>query len=116
MEKTTKSTCDSISVFSLCSCLTDPDILAQINELAAPVDELGMVVVGETFVQLTGDSVICRMRECNLGNLIADAMLESFVTYNGGESWSTVGISLMNGGGIRTTVDQGIIICHFDYC
>ncbi|KAJ8023887.1 5'-nucleotidase [Holothuria leucospilota] len=87
----------------------DPDILAQINELAAPVDELGLVVVGETFVELTGDSATCRTRECNLGNLIADAMLESFVTYNGGESWSTVGISLMNGGGIRTTVDQGDI-------
>ncbi|KAJ8023886.1 5'-nucleotidase [Holothuria leucospilota] len=87
----------------------DPDVLSEINEFAKPITDFGKVVVGETYVRLIGNRATCRMRECNLGNLITDAMLESFVTYHGEESWSTVAISLMNGGGIRTTVDQGDI-------
>lgn len=87
--------------------MADLDVLSEINEFAKPISDFGKVVVGETYVRLIGNRATCRMRECNLGNLITDAMLESFVTYHGEEPWSTVGISLMNGGGIRTTVDQG---------
>lgn len=32
-------------------------------------------VIGKTLVLLNGDTTECRFRECNLGNLICDAMV-----------------------------------------
>ncbi|KAJ8023884.1 5'-nucleotidase [Holothuria leucospilota] len=85
----------------------DPDVLSEVFKFSEPIRQFESTVFGESYVRLVGDRMTCRTRECNLGNLVTDAMLESFIKYEGGESWSEVSISLMIGGGIRTTVDQG---------
>src|SRR5690606_37126183 len=53
--------------------------------------------VGDTSVFLVGDRAICRAAECNLGNLITDAM----------RAYSGAPIAITNGGGIRSSVPVG---------
>ncbi len=78
----------------------DPEIEGIVNELKAPVDELRNTSIGATTdVFLTGDRSVCRIEECNLGNLIADAM----------RAESGAQISIMNGGGIRADIEPGEI-------
>ena len=74
----------------------------RITVLAAPLSALRTQVVGETTVPLNGARADARSKETNLGNLIADAMLEK--TRAAGAQ-----LALMNGGSIRTSVDAGQI-------
>ena len=46
-------------------------------------------VIGRTLVHLVGDRNVCRYRECNLGNLIADGALRRCLM-SGGPGWSQV--------------------------
>lgn len=80
----------------------DPGFEARIGVLAQPLVELRAKVIGEASVPLNGSRADVRVRETNLGNLIADAMLEK--TKGAGAQ-----IALMNGGGIRASIDQGPI-------
>lgn len=70
------------------------DLVAKLN---APLEELKQTVVGESTVDLVGDRKVCRAMECNLGNLITDAMRES----------TKVDIAIENGGGIRADIPAG---------
>jgi 5'-nucleotidase len=53
--------------------------------------------VGETSVFLVGDRAVCRVAECNLGNLITDAM----------RAETGAQIAIENGGGIRSNIPVG---------
>ena len=53
----------------------DPDVSDLIAGLAEPIAELQALPVGESAVFLEGDRAVCRFAECNLGNLITDALL-----------------------------------------
>ena len=72
----------------------NPEMLALIAELAKPLDELRAQVIGQTAVSLDGDRDECRSAECNMGNLVADA-----IRFDTG-----VQIAIMNGGGIRASI------------
>ncbi len=78
----------------------DEEILARVQELAKPVEELRNQVIGEAAVDLDGERASCRFYECTMGNLVTDAML-----------WATekqgVQIALQNGGGIRASIPAG---------
>ena len=78
----------------------DADIQARVEALAAPLNELKVMVVGSAAVDLDGDRSTCRFGECTMGNLITDAML-----------WQTQGegtqIAIQNGGGIRASIEAG---------
>lgn len=78
----------------------DPDMLKIVNDLRVPISELTKQVIGETNVFLVGDRKICRSQECNLGNLITDAM----------RAYSKAQIAITNGGGIRSNVPVGVEI------
>lgn len=78
----------------------DPEIEAILDELSAPLEELRATPIGaEASVFLVGDRAVCRVEECNLGNVIADAMLAE----------TGAQIAIMNGGGIRASIDEGEI-------
>ncbi|MBZ0298481.1 MAG: 5'-nucleotidase C-terminal domain-containing protein [Anaerolineae bacterium] len=77
----------------------DPDVSDLVAGLAEPIAEMRTRPVGEASVYLTGDRSVCRVEECNLGNLIADAMRAD----------SGAQIAMMNGGGIRADIDEGEI-------
>ncbi len=78
----------------------DPEVLARVEELAQPLNELRQQVIGETAVDLDGSRESCRFAECTMGNLVTDAIL-----------WATqaqgVQIALQNGGGIRASIPAG---------
>lgn len=70
----------------------------------------GKQVIGHTKVHLEGGS-ICRLRECNLGNLIADSMVYSRMLENkGGEYWTDAAIALIAGGGTYYVVDKSMMV------
>jgi 2',3'-cyclic-nucleotide 2'-phosphodiesterase (5'-nucleotidase family) len=66
------------------------------------IAELKATVVGTTATDLVGGNPAARTGETNLGNFIADGMLEKAKTINA----NTV-IALQNGGGVRTTIKAG---------
>lgn len=68
--------------------------------LRKPLDALRTKVIGSSSVLLNGARTDVRGKETNLGNLIADAQLEK-TKPNGAQ------ISLVNGGGIRTSIAAG---------
>jgi 5'-nucleotidase / UDP-sugar diphosphatase len=78
----------------------DPDMSDLIAGLAEPIAELTAQLVGETTTELTGTNPrLCRIGECLLGNLIADAVIAE----------TGVDIAFQNGGGIRADIDAGEI-------
>ena len=80
----------------------DAGVLARIKELGAPIEELKAKEVSETTAPIEGGREICRAKECEMGNLIADAMIDR--TKDQG-----VTIAIQNGGGIRASIDQGVV-------
>ncbi len=77
----------------------DPSVTALVKQLKTPVAELTKKVVGESAVHLEGDRSVCRVAECNLGNLITDAM----------RAETGAQVALENGGGIRSSIEKGQI-------
>lgn len=75
----------------------DPTVEGIVTTLAAPIEELKQTPVGESSVFLVGDRVVCRVQECNLGNLVTDAM----------RAETGAQIAITNGGGIRSNVPVG---------
>ncbi|ERT04062.1 5'-nucleotidase [Lyngbya aestuarii BL J] len=78
----------------------DETFIAQLDEFKQPLDDLRQQVVGKTTVKLDGDRANIRTQETNLGNLIADAILDKMRVDNGQ-------ISIVNGGGIRASIPAG---------
>jgi 5'-nucleotidase len=80
----------------------DPIVDALLKKLSEPLTTFRQTVIGKSDVLLNGERDVVRNQETNLGNVIADAMLEA--TKND----QTV-IAIMNGGGIRTSIKAGDI-------
>ena len=78
----------------------DAAIVARVGELAAPLEEIRDKVVASAAAALEGDRAVCRVQECTMGNLIADAMLARVKDQG-------IDIAIMNSGGIRASVDAG---------
>lgn len=51
----------------------------------------------------------CRAVECNLGNLVTDAMVHVNALQQTGKYWTDAGIAFMQGGGIRSSASVGEI-------
>ncbi|MBN9242929.1 MAG: 5'-nucleotidase C-terminal domain-containing protein [Mesorhizobium sp.] len=82
------------------SIVPDPQVLARIKELGAPIEELKAKEVGETTGVVDGSRETCRARECSMGNLVSDAILDRVKDQG-------VTIVFSNGGGLRASIDQG---------
>lgn len=78
----------------------DPAVLARIKELGAPIEELKAREVGETTAAIDGSRETCRQRECEMGNLVSDAVLDRVKDQG-------VTIVFTNSGGLRASIDQG---------
>ncbi|XP_027500540.1 5'-nucleotidase isoform X3 [Corapipo altera] len=62
--------------------------------------------IGKTSVYLNGTSQACRFQECNMGNLLCDAVLYENVGRPDKKSWNHVSMCILNGGGIRSPIDE----------
>nr|XP_022291712.1 5'-nucleotidase-like [Crassostrea virginica] len=91
------------------STLQDLDILAEVTEMGKRLEEKKLQVVGFSAVYLEGDSKVCRLMECNLGNLITDAMIAFHTQKPTNGSWGDAAIAILNSGGIRAPIEKGNI-------
>lgn len=78
----------------------DAATVTRIAELAKPIEELKTKVVGESSEAIDGDRKNCRAKECAMGNLVAEAMLDRVKDQG-------VTIAIQNGGGVRASIDAG---------
>ena len=58
------------------SILQAQDVLDELETWRTAINEVTKKVIGSTKVFLEGNNKVCRKMECNLGNLIADAMVD----------------------------------------
>lgn len=86
----------------------DPEILKEMLPYKRRLDKDVNRVIGRTSVLLNGDSQ-CRQEECNLGNLITDAMVSLYATNPEPDTWNRYAISVLNSGAIRTSIAPGNI-------
>ncbi|XP_011696070.1 PREDICTED: apyrase isoform X1 [Wasmannia auropunctata] len=85
----------------------DPKILEALKPWKKVVDETALKKIGSTRVLLEHN---CRNKECNMGNLITDAMVDAFV--NDAENkthWTYAAVACTNSGGIRTSLEESEI-------
>jgi len=78
----------------------DGPLVERIAELSIPLDEIRQKVVGSTSGPVEGSRDICRVRECEMGNLVADALLDSVKDQG-------IDIAFQNSGGLRASIDAG---------
>ncbi len=78
----------------------DEATVARIAELALPLDEIRNEVVARTDQPIDGNRDVCRAQVCEMGILIADAMLDRVKDQG-------VEVAIANSGGIRASIDAG---------
>ncbi|MCY4178953.1 MAG: 5'-nucleotidase C-terminal domain-containing protein, partial [Litoreibacter sp.] len=78
----------------------DAGIVARVAELAGPIEEMKSRVVASSAGPIEGDRSVCRVQECAMGNLVADAMLDRVKDQG-------VQIAIQNAGGVRASIDAG---------
>ncbi len=78
----------------------DQSVLTRVAELAKPIEELRSKIIGKTEAPIDGSRDNCRARECEMGSLVADAMLDRV-------KGQGVTIAITNGGGLRASIDAG---------
>ncbi|MFK7692954.1 bifunctional metallophosphatase/5'-nucleotidase [Paenibacillus sp. HJGM_3] len=83
----------------------DPQVAEMVKQIASQIDSVMNVVIAKSEVNLDGDRTVVRKKESNVGNLLADAMLEKSKAIKGYEA----DVALMNGGGIRVQLAAGDI-------
>jgi len=80
----------------------DAETLARVGELAKPLEEIRNEVVASSAGVIEGNRDVCRNRECEMGNLVADAMLDRVKDQG-------ITIAIQNSGGLRASIDEGEI-------
>ena len=78
----------------------EPEIVARIASAAQPLEEIRNRVVAEAARAIGGERDDCRSGECQMGTLVAEAMLER-VRAQG------IDVAIQNGGGLRASIDAG---------
>ena len=77
------------------------------KEWAEVVQNYSSAVVGKAHVFLDGTKSTCRVKECNMGNLVADAFLWSLITFPDDEKWNEVNFAAIDAGAMRASFEQG---------
>jgi 5'-nucleotidase/UDP-sugar diphosphatase len=78
----------------------DEGVLARIAELGGPIEELKGRKVAVVADDIDGSRETCRVMECTMGNLVADAILDRV-------KGQGVTIALQNSGGLRASIEGG---------
>lgn len=81
----------------------DPELIKIVDKYRSEIDRASNVVVGTSSVALHGE--YCRLRECNIGDVITDSML-NYTKENFGAQYRDVNIGVIQGGRIRTSINR----------
>ncbi|XP_056150827.1 5'-nucleotidase [Lampris incognitus] len=84
----------------------DPEILAEVEDWKKNLANYSSQYIGKTLVYLNGTFEECRFRECNLGNLICDAMVHNNIKFADELQWNHVSSCIINGGSVRSSIDE----------
>ncbi|XP_050665740.1 protein 5NUC-like isoform X2 [Leptidea sinapis] len=79
----------------------EPEVLEIVNKYRGEVNRINNKIVGTSSVLLNGES--CRLFECNLGNVMTDAMLDYTKRHAG---FADVNIAVIQGGRIRSSINR----------
>lgn len=79
--------------------------MALLEKYRPGVETLVKEKIGVTKAFLQGTN--CRQTECNMGNMITDAMVYTNAIRYTGNKWTDAGIAILQGGGIRSSVAIG---------
>jgi 5'-nucleotidase / UDP-sugar diphosphatase len=80
----------------------NPELVSRIQELAEPLDEIRQEVVAQANAPIGAEREFCRSQVCEMGVLVADAMLDRVKDQG-------IQIAFQNGGGLRASIDAGEI-------
>uniref|UniRef100_A0A0B8RXZ9 Snake venom 5'-nucleotidase n=1 Tax=Philothamnus irregularis TaxID=1899461 RepID=A0A0B8RXZ9_9SAUR len=84
----------------------DPAVKAEVNKMKVQLQNYSSQEIGKTIVYLNGTTHACRFHECNLGNLICDAVVYNNLRHPDDNEWNHVSMCIVNGGGIRSPIDE----------
>eukprot|EP00794_Sanderia_malayensis_P019052 gene19052-20965_t len=84
----------------------DGQLLNTVNSMATIVRNFSEVSIGSSHVFLDGTRASCRLKECNMANLVLDALVHTNARQPDGKKWADVGVALWNGGGVRSAIDK----------
>uniref|UniRef100_A0A0K8RI53 5'-nucleotidase n=1 Tax=Ixodes ricinus TaxID=34613 RepID=A0A0K8RI53_IXORI len=89
----------------------DQCMLQILEPFKEEVRKAGEEYIGISKVELEADNKTCRLKECNMVNLIADSFLAYYADRNSTtpQAWSNVNAAVVNAGITRTSIEQGII-------
>lgn len=82
------------------SVVPDEKLAARVKEMSAPINELKAKRVAEIAAPIDGGRTTCRVKECEMGDVVADAMLARVKDQG-------ITIAIQNGGGLRASIDAG---------
>ncbi|KAL4233121.1 5'-nucleotidase [Mactra antiquata] len=92
------------------SVVENTTILQELAKWSTEVDALNNEELGTSKVFLEGHRDVCRLEECNLGNVVTDAIVDYHVKFEHPENqWAPAAIAIWNGGGIRSSIDKGSV-------
>lgn len=80
----------------------DAATVARIAELAISLEEIRSKIVAEATAAIDGNRDVCRVKECAMGNLVAEAMLARVAGQG-------ITIAIANSGGLRASIDAGAV-------
>ncbi|NTF32871.1 5'-nucleotidase C-terminal domain-containing protein [Rhizobium skierniewicense] len=78
----------------------DEAFTKRVAELAAPLEEMKQKEIGTSEAAIEGAREVCRVKECSMGNLVSDALLDRVKDQG-------ITIAIQNGGGLRASIDAG---------
>ncbi|XP_070589257.1 5'-nucleotidase [Erythrolamprus reginae] len=84
----------------------DPAVKAEVDKMRIQLNNYSSQEIGKTIVYLNGTDHACRFQECNLGNLICDAVVYNNLRHPDDSEWNHVSMCIINGGGIRGPIDE----------
>ncbi|XP_078036030.1 apyrase [Augochlora pura] len=95
---------DGNPIFLDSSVEQDPVMVEALEPWKATVDEAAKRKIAQSKVYLDSR---CRQQECNLGNLITDAMVDGYAGKAENETdWTHAAVACMNPGGIRAPIES----------
>lgn len=84
------------------SVVPDEALAARVKEMAEPTERLKQKRVAEIALPIDGSRETCRARECEMGSLVADAMLARV-------KGQGISIAIQNAGGLRASIPAGVV-------
>eukprot|EP01134_Creolimax_fragrantissima_P002752 CFRG2752T1 len=87
----------------------DPVVQAEVELWGKNVSALTSEVLGTTMTYLMGDRTVCRITECNMGNLVADAYVHKVMKVKQNPDELT-NACIIGGGGLRADLPVGDIV------